>query len=459
MTRSGAMPRRTSSGYTSAALPITAIDRACFFAPRCRRTCASASSRSLGDDVEVARLHPAPGPRRVHLHAEEDRAVHRGRQGLRAAHATEPAGEHEPSGQVIRAEVGPAGLGERLVGALQDPLRADVDPRARGHLPVHHQALRLELPEVLPGGPASDQVRVGDQHARARRGASASRPPACPTGPAASRRRPSVRSVATIRSKRGPVARGLAGAAVDHQVLGTLGHLGVEVVHQHPERRLLHPAAAAALRSPGRPDHPSRHCLGPPTGRHGRRRRLSYDGRTKHSSPPGAGAEGGCCRPEPACPSSSWRGCLLQRPGGCQPARAQAREVGWASVPARLAADLHRPHRRRPPALPERVPGGRISQGALQRVQAGHPRRSVQAGADRLGLAPGLHHRPGGPPVADRGPADGALAGQPGRGSRAHPAPGAEEDRVRGHPLERPRRGGSGSGGSPCCSASSSGPG
>ena len=33
-------------------------------------------------------------------------------------------------------------------------------------------------------------------------------------------------------------ARGLAGAAVDDEVLGVLGDLGVEVVHQHPQRRL-----------------------------------------------------------------------------------------------------------------------------------------------------------------------------------------------------------------------------
>ena len=40
--------------------------------------------------------------------------------------------------------------GERLVGALHDALRADVDPRARGHLPVHHEAGALQLVELLP---------------------------------------------------------------------------------------------------------------------------------------------------------------------------------------------------------------------------------------------------------------------------------------------------------------------
>ena len=44
--------------------------------------------------------------------------------------------------------------------------------------------------------------------------------------------------------QRGPVARGLAAAAIDDEVLRTLGHFRVEVVHEHPERGLLQPAFA-----------------------------------------------------------------------------------------------------------------------------------------------------------------------------------------------------------------------
>src|SRR5439155_16040515 len=43
-------------------------------------------------------------------------------------------------------------------------------------------------------------------------------------------------------------------AAVHHQFLGSLRHLGVEVVHQHPERRLLNPAFARASGAPRRPN-------------------------------------------------------------------------------------------------------------------------------------------------------------------------------------------------------------
>ena len=59
-----------------------------------------------------------------------------------------------------------AHLDEGLVGALHDALAADVDPRAGGHLAVHHQALAIELVEMLPGRPVRHEVGVGDQHAR-----------------------------------------------------------------------------------------------------------------------------------------------------------------------------------------------------------------------------------------------------------------------------------------------------
>jgi hypothetical protein len=66
----------------------------------------------------------------------------------------------------VAAVVLAAHLDEGFVGALDDALRADVDPRAGGHLAVHHQAFLIELVEVLPGGPVRHQVGVGDQHAR-----------------------------------------------------------------------------------------------------------------------------------------------------------------------------------------------------------------------------------------------------------------------------------------------------
>src|SRR4029450_11033608 len=40
---------------------------------------------------------------------------------------------------------------------------------------------------------------------------------------------------------------------VDDEAPGPLGHLRVDVVHQHPEGGLLRPALATELRAPGRP--------------------------------------------------------------------------------------------------------------------------------------------------------------------------------------------------------------
>ena len=55
-----------------------------------------------------------------------------------------------------------------------------------------------------------------------------------------------------------PVARRLARAAVDDQLAGLLGDVGVEVVLEHPERGFLGPAAAAQLVSPRGADRSGR---------------------------------------------------------------------------------------------------------------------------------------------------------------------------------------------------------
>ena len=51
-----------------------------------------------------------------------------------------------------------------------------------------------------------------------------------------------------------PAARRPAGAAIHDEVVGILGHLGVEVVHEHPQRRLLLPALAGELGAARRAD-------------------------------------------------------------------------------------------------------------------------------------------------------------------------------------------------------------
>ena len=60
-------------------------------------------------------------------------------QTNRSAHPAQPGGQRDRAGQRA-AEPLRGDRGERLVGALQDALGADVDPRAGRHLAEHRQA-------------------------------------------------------------------------------------------------------------------------------------------------------------------------------------------------------------------------------------------------------------------------------------------------------------------------------
>ena len=200
--------------------------------------------------IEVAELDPPGDPGRVALHADDHAAVHRDGQRLRAAHAAQPAGQRDRARERA-AETFGRDRGEGLVGALQDALGADVDPRTRRHLAVHGQPELLQAAELLPGRPLRDQVGVGDEHSR---------------GPLVRSEHPDglagldehglvvVEILQRCDDRRVglPAAGGAAGAAVDDELVGMFGHLGVEVVHQHAHRGFGRPALAAALGTAGR---------------------------------------------------------------------------------------------------------------------------------------------------------------------------------------------------------------
>ena len=141
-------------------------------------------------------------------------------------------------------------LDEGLVGALHDALRADIDPRARGHLAVHHEPLAIELVEAVPGRPVRHEIRVGDEHAR-RVGVGAEHADRLAgldeqrliALEAAQRRDDAV--------ERRPVARRPADAAIDDELARPLGDVGIEIVHEHPQRRFGQPALGAELGSAG----------------------------------------------------------------------------------------------------------------------------------------------------------------------------------------------------------------
>ena len=195
----------------------------------------------IGTMVEVARLEPLLDAARLALDGKHAGAGEDAGQRLRATHAAEAASQ-DPAARQVAAEMLAAGFHEGLVGALHDPLAADVDPGPRGHLAVHHEALAIELVEVLPIRPGRHEVRVGDQHARrvAMRAEDADR-------------------LAGLHEQRlvvleplqrlddfviaVPVARGAADAAIDDELAGLLRNLRVEIVHQHAHRRLGLPGA------------------------------------------------------------------------------------------------------------------------------------------------------------------------------------------------------------------------
>ena len=186
MTTSGRTPRRTSSGKISAALPSRPTETG-FPVAACLRDDRQRFVEIVGLPVEIARAQPHLDARRLAFDRKAGRAGHHRGERLRAAHAAEAGGE-DPFACEIAAIVLAAELDECLVGALHDALAADVDPGAGRHLAVHHQALAIELAEVLPVSPnAAPGWNWRSARAAHRRGCGTRRP-ACRIAPAASRR-------------------------------------------------------------------------------------------------------------------------------------------------------------------------------------------------------------------------------------------------------------------------------
>ena len=166
--------------------------------------------------------------------------MHRRGERLRAAHAAEPCGKNKPAGK--RTTKMPTGdRTECLVRALHNALRTDVDPRAGSHLAVHREPHALELAKVIPSRPAADKIRVGNQYAR-RVGVRAKH----------ADRLAALHEQCLVIFQRAqrcddrietvPVAGRFSGAAIHHQVTRSLRNFGIQVVHQHAERRFLLPA-------------------------------------------------------------------------------------------------------------------------------------------------------------------------------------------------------------------------
>ena len=198
--------------------------------------------QAFGLLVEIARAQAEIDALGIAFDRQAAGPGHRRGKRLRPAHAAKPAGQ-DPFARQIAPIMLPARLDEGLVGALDDALRADVDPRTGRHLAVHHQALPIELAEMVPVRPVRHDVRIRDQHARgigmrAEHAHGLAR---------LHQQRLIVRQGLEARQDRfeiAPAARRAADTAIDHQLVRVFRHLAVEIVLDHAERRFGLPAAA-----------------------------------------------------------------------------------------------------------------------------------------------------------------------------------------------------------------------
>ncbi len=170
---------------------------------------------------------------------------------------------------------------KRFVRPLQNSLRADVNPASRRHLPVHHQPRAVQFVKAVPIIPVAHQIRIAQQHPR--------RIFMRPENPHPLSRLHQQRLVRLQRVQRPhnrmktfPIPRRLARSAVHHQIFRLLRHFGIEVVQQHPQRRLLLPSFAGNLRPPRRPKWP----LGQARVPRGPRCRSWYGNAHEFPSPP-----------------------------------------------------------------------------------------------------------------------------------------------------------------------------
>jgi hypothetical protein len=135
------------------------------------------------------------------------------------------------------------GGGEGLVGALEDALGTDVDPAPGGHLAVHGEAEGFEAAEFVPGGPFGDEHAVADEDAR---GVGVGLEHA--DGAAGLHEQGFVvfelLQGGDDAVEVGPAPGGAAGTAVDDELIGFFGDVGIEVVHEHAQGGFLLPALA-----------------------------------------------------------------------------------------------------------------------------------------------------------------------------------------------------------------------
>src|SRR5437762_2214760 len=149
----------------------------------------------------------------------------------------------------------PPGSGKSFKGTLNNPLAADVNPRARSHLSVHRQSHPLEPIELGVVVPLPDEIGVGDQDARC-----------FIVGPEFADRLSRLNEKSFVvfelaqRSNKCiesfPASDGATRSTVNNQLIGIFCDVRIEIVHQHPHGGFLMPPFACALTAARRVDDP-----------------------------------------------------------------------------------------------------------------------------------------------------------------------------------------------------------
>ena len=192
--------------------------------------------------IKVTGLYSLLNAPFFHLGSQAHTLIHADGQWLCAAHATKSGSHIQRTFQ--RSVIMYIGQRQvRFVSALHYTLRAYVYPAACSHLPIHHQPLGLQFPEVFPCSPLTYQVGVGNKYTRR-----ILMRPQYPYRLAALHHQRfvllQIPQASQYLIKTLPVARGLAYAAIYHQVLRALSHIRVQVVLYHAISSLCYPVLA-----------------------------------------------------------------------------------------------------------------------------------------------------------------------------------------------------------------------
>ena len=118
---------------------------------------------------------------------------------------------------------------ESLVGPLHNALRTNINPRTGRHLPVHHQPLPFQFIKMFPVGPIRHQHGIRNQN------------PGCVHMGWKNRHRLSALDeqgfvIVQIHQRPLNLIKGLtvagrfAPSSVNNQIIGSLRHIGIQIV-------------------------------------------------------------------------------------------------------------------------------------------------------------------------------------------------------------------------------------